>query len=94
MLAHSLLGVPKSNAPSASGIKEELTSALKATKSTSWSPRVMFPPKTMLPVMSALPDNCKFEPVMSPDTVTSPSKVLMVTEDIVVPSMLPERSKV
>ena len=32
----------------------------------------MLPPKTMLPRMLAFPVNCKFEPVMSPDTFNAP----------------------
>ena len=48
----------------------------------------------MLPVMSALPDKSKLEALISPTTSTLPSKVLIVTEAIVLPSMLPVRSRV
>ena len=40
--------------------------------SVSASPTVMLPPKTILPRISALPLNRKFEPVMSPDTFNAP----------------------
>ena len=48
----------------------------------------------MLPVISASPDKSKLEALMFPTTSTLPFKVLIVTEDIVLPSMLPVKSKV